>query len=64
MDEYGFQADSICSLDGCFWADVKREGRFETIKAELAQLRLPVHVNKHIRGLNRDRGFGVGATRC
>lgn len=64
MDEYGFGPASIASLDHSFWAHVKREGAFAEMRDALAAMRLPVHVNRHVRSLNRDRPFGSGATKC
>ena len=64
MDEYGFGPSSIASLDGSFWAHVKQEGSFAEMCDAFAAMRLPVHVNRHVRGLNRDRPFGRGATKC
>ena len=64
IDEYGFGPCSISALDGSFWAHVKQEGAFAELRDALAAMKLPVHVNRHVRGLNRDRGFGRGATKC
>lgn len=64
MNEYGFSSDSICKLDADFWSYIKEPGNFAIFRDEIATKRLPIHVNKHIRGLNRDRALGMGATKC
>ena len=64
MDEYGFDADSITKLDGAFWSHVKTDGAYVQLRDALATKRLPVHVTKHVRSLNRNRTVGHGATKC
>ena len=63
MNEYGVHVDDLSKLRG-FWAEVKRQGRFEAIRDELATKRLPSHVTRYVRSLNGDTPFGSGATKC
>ena len=63
MDEYGFSPLSICALHHGFWSDIKKPGRFDKVRDDLAELRLPIHVTKYIAKLSDNR-VGKGATKC
>jgi len=62
VDEYGFAIESVMKLQS-FWSDVRKPGRFEAIRADLATRKSPYAVTLRVRSLNKNT-FGGRATKC